>query len=145
MELAGLIRYMEMSRAKTITVDCSLSTEYSGYVWTITIQPDNIVRVEFEVYGYDEGGITYYIQYRNFDGLIKNLEKYLGKNLIDWENVNQTGNYPERPGNWEKENADEKIKIDLVSNNIKLPLNGIRTWMPEGYWKNLHDNPAFSE
>ena len=94
MELAGLIRYMEMSRAKTITVDCSLSTEYSGYVWTITIQPDNIVRVEFEVYGYDEGGITYYIQYRNFDGLIKNLEKYLGKNLIDWENVNQTGNYP---------------------------------------------------
>lgn len=79
MELTGLIRHMKTSRTKTITVDCSLSMEYSGYVRTITIMPDNIVKVEFEVYGYDEGGITYYVQYKNFDTLIKNLENYLGR------------------------------------------------------------------
>lgn len=56
MELSGLIQHMEMSRSKTITVDCSLSMEYSGYVRTITIKPNNIVKIEFEVYGYDEGG-----------------------------------------------------------------------------------------
>ncbi len=60
MELSGLIQHMEMSRSKTITVDCSLSMEYSGYVRTITIKPNNIVKIEFEVYGYDEGGITYF-------------------------------------------------------------------------------------
>lgn len=139
MELTGLIRHMEMSRTKTVTIDCSLSTEYLGYVRTITIKPNNIAKIEFEVYGYDEGGITYFIQYKNLDILIKSLEKYLGKNLTDWENVNQTGNYPERPSNWEKGAGDEKIRTDLISNNIKLPLNGMRTWMPEGYWKNLYN------
>lgn len=139
MELTGLIRHMEMSRTKSIIIDCSLSAKYSGYVRTITIKHNNIVKIEFEVYGYDEGGITYFIQYKNIDILIKSLEKYLGKDLVDWENVSQTGYYPEQPNNWEKGGADEKIKVDLISNNIDLPLNGMRTWMPEGYWKNLCD------
>ncbi len=63
----------------------------------------------------------------------------MGKDLADWENVNQTGYYPEPQNSWEKESEDEKLKADLISNNIQLPLNGIRTWMPEGYWKNLYD------
>ena len=139
MESTDLIRHMEMSRTRSIIVDRSLSAEYPGYVSTITIKHDNIVKIEFEVYGYDEGGITYFIQYKNIDILIKSLEKYLGKNLVDWENVSQTGHYPERPDNWKKENADEKIKVDLISGNIDLPLNGMRTWMPGGYWKSLCD------
>lgn len=139
MELTGLIQYMEMSRSKTVTVECNLSMEYSGYVRTITVKPDNIVKVEFEVYGYDEGGITFFIQYENIDILIRSLEKYLDKKLDEWENINQTGYYPEWPSGWKKQNADQKIREDLVSNNIKLPLYGIRTWMPEGYWKKLYD------
>ncbi len=139
MGLTGLIRHMEMSRTRSIIVDRSLSAEYPGYVRTITIQHNNIVKIEFEVYGYDEGGITYFIQYKNIDILIKSLEKYLSKDLVDWENVDQTGYYPEKPNDQKKEGADEKIEADLISNSINLPLNGMRTWMPGGYWKDLCD------
>ena len=63
----------------------------------------------------------------------------MSKDLVDWENVDQTGYYPEKPNDQEKEGADEKIEADLISNNIALPLNGMKTWMSGGYWKNLCD------
>lgn len=80
MELIGLIQHMEVSRSKTIIIDRSLLNQYTGYVRTITIKSGDIVKVEFEVYGYDEGGITYFIQYENIDILVKSLEDYLEKN-----------------------------------------------------------------
>ncbi|MCI9478038.1 MAG: hypothetical protein HFI21_03425 [Lachnospiraceae bacterium] len=82
MELNSLIQHMKLSRNKSVIVDRCIPKEYPGYVRTITIMQNSIARVEFEVYGYDEGGITYFIQYLDYECLVKNLEEYLTKKLM---------------------------------------------------------------
>lgn len=138
MQIDEILRYLEVSRSKTVTIACDNCEKYLGYVRTITIKRENIVTIEFEVYGYDEGGITYFIQYNNFELLICSLEKYLGKKLEDWENINQTGYYPE-PINCDKEKTTKIIKQDLINDKIKLPDLGNKIWITGGYWKDLHD------
>lgn len=138
MELNGLIQHMRMNESKTITIDCDMSKEYPGYVRTITIKNDNTIRVEFEVYGYDEGGITFFIQYKNFELLIYSLEKYLEKEIEEWDNINQSGHYPEAI-DCDIRQTNKIIKLDLVNDNIKLPVSGDKIWIPDGFWKKLHD------
>lgn len=138
MQKDEIMRYLEVGSSRTITIACDSCEKYPGYVRTITIQKDYIVKIEFEVYGYDEGGITYFIQYNCFELLIYSLEKYLGKKLDEWENINKTGYYPE-PINCNKQQTNEIINQDLIDDKIELPELANNIWMPDGYWKQLHD------
>lgn len=139
MDLTSLLQQMAMNRSKTVTIDCSAPKEYPGYVRTITIAQDNIARVEFEVHGYDEGGITYFIEYENVETLVKMMEQYLGKGIADWENINQTGSYPDKVDVDDLEAVHQRIENDMVNDQIKIPLGGMKTWKPGGYWKKLYD------
>lgn len=38
---------------------------------------EQLVEIEYDVYGYDEAGITYYIEYDDFETLIKRLQEYI--------------------------------------------------------------------
>lgn len=145
MELNSLIQHMKLSRNKSVIVDRCIPKEYPGYVRTITIMQNSIVRVEFEVYGYDEGGIIYFIQYLDYECLVKNLEEYLTKKIDDWDNINQTGFYPEEMTVNDIDTIHKKIKTDLINKRISLPLGGIKIWMPDGYWKRLIDKPNKTE
>lgn len=141
MELDGLIQYIKMSRNKSVIVDQCIPEEYPGYVRTITIMQNSIVRVEFEVYGCDEGGITYFVQYFDYECLVKNLEEYLAKKIEDWDNINQSGFYPKEITVNNIDTIHKKIKTDLINKRISLPFGGIKIWMPDGYWKRLTDKP----
>lgn len=138
MDIKGLCAHLKMNGSKTVTIACDNCEKYPGYVRTITIKQDNMVRIEFEVYGYDEGGITYFIQYSDFKGLIDSLEKYLNKTIEEWNIVNQTGYYPE-PVVCDLSQTNQSIKKDFVNNLIELPQFGIGLWMPDGYWKDLYN------
>lgn len=135
-----IMQHLIVGRSKAIIIEQKRSKEYPGYVRTITIMRENIVRIEFEEYGWDEGGITYYVQFDTIEKLIESLEEYLGKTIENWDNINKTGTYPEENNDDESVNktlSDKKIIEDMLSDKIKLPKNGNHTWMPNGYWKEL--------
>lgn len=139
MQLTNLIQYMKLSKSKMVVVDCELCKDYLGYVRTITIMEETLVKIEFDVYNYDEAGLTYFIKYENFELLIKSLEEYLEKKLDEWEIINVTGYYPERPLiNYDINKTHKIIKHDLIYNKIKLPNYG-HIQIKEGYWKDIYD------
>lgn len=84
MELSDIRRYLAVGASRTVTIYCELCREYIGYVQTITIMSERLVQIEYEVYGYDEAGITYSIKYNDFGTLIKSLQEYLGKSYTEW-------------------------------------------------------------
>lgn len=139
MELSDIKRYLKVGASKTVTIYCELCREYTGYVKTITIMTEQLVRIEYDVYGYDEAGITYYIRYNDFELLIKSLQEYLGQSLDEWNIINQTGYYPNEPQiEYDINETHKLIKQDFVNDKINLPKYGEIT-INEGYWKRLHD------
>lgn len=139
MELSDIRQYLIVGTSRTVTVYCELCREYIGYVKTITIMNEKLVRIEYEVYGNDEAGITYHIEYDNFETLIKSLQEYLGKSSNEWNIINQTGYYPDEPQiEYDINETHKLIEQDFVNDKIILPKYGKAT-INEGYWKELHD------
>lgn len=62
--------HLHVGRSRSVCVDCSLSENYPGWVRTITIESETELQVEFDVYGYDEGGLYVAIEYSDIDTLI---------------------------------------------------------------------------
>lgn len=140
MELSDIKRYLAVGASRTVTIYCELCREYIGYVQTITIMSERLVQIEYEVYGYDEAGITYSIKYNDFGTLIKSLQEYLGKSYTEWNIINRTGYYPGKPQmQYDINNTHKLIRRDFVNDRIILPQYG-KVMINEGYWKRMHDN-----
>lgn len=139
MELSDIKQYLKVGATRTVTVYCELCREYIGYVKTITIINEQCVRIEYDVYGCDEAGITYFIQYDSFEALMKSLQEYLGQSSNEWNIINQTGYYPKEPQiEYDINETHKLIKQDFVNDKINLPKYGKIT-INKGYWKILHD------
>ena len=139
MELSDIKRYFITGASRTVTIYCELCTKYTGYVETVTIISEQQVRIEFDVYGYDEAGITYYIEYDKFETLIKSLQEYLGKSSDQWNIINQTGYYPDEPQmEYHINQTHVLIESDFLNDTIILPKNG-KVTIKDDYWKKLYD------
>ena len=138
MKLNDIKQYLLVGASKTVTVYCELCKEYIGYVKTITIMNEKIVRIEYDVYGYDEAGITYYVEYNSFEILINSLQEYIGEDLNKWNIINQSGYYPDKPQvKYDINKTHKLIENDFINDKIILPSNGHIT-IKEDYWKELH-------
>lgn len=134
MELSDIKRYLKVGATRTVTVYCELCREYIGYVKTITIMDEQRVRIEYDVYGYDEAGITYFVQYDSFGTLVKSLQEYLGQSPNEWNIVNQTGYYPKKPQiEYDINETHKLIEQDFVNDKISLPNYGKITINEGGY------------
>ncbi|MCT4597247.1 MAG: hypothetical protein N4A50_05140 [Vallitalea sp.] len=134
-----IINYIKVGRAKSVCVDIRLVDNYPGYVREIVIMEESILKIEFNIYDFDEGGLVIEIIYDDFDKMICKIEEYIGLYIEDWKNVNKTGWYPEL-----KEKVDFKqsgliLKQDLVTKNLLLPLGGVQYEIRCGYWRDLAD------
>lgn len=139
MDKNEIIKYIEVGSQKSICVDRRLLDQYPGYVRDITIMKGNVIKVDFNIHGYDEGGLNIKVHYDNFDKLLSALQEYLGTTINNWKNINQSGYYPTLEEEIDLKSSRIKFKYDFVNKTISLPLHGIRYQMPEGYWKDLAD------
>lgn len=120
-----LKRYIKVGRERSITIYCELCDEYLGYVKTVTIMDEALVRIEYNVWNYDEAGPTYFIQYDDLEGLITSLQEYLGKNINEWKNINQTGYYPQALNiDYDLDQSHKLIEQDIMDHKISLPQYG---------------------
>jgi len=124
--------YLNVGNDKEVVVDISTIEELGGMVRTTKITSPSRVSIEFDSWGYDEGGIYFKAEYPDLDKLIPVLEIYLGKDIASWENFTKTGNYPNKLDvtNLTPDELAEKFKV----NTSLLPDSGKYT-LHSDYWK----------
>jgi hypothetical protein len=87
-------RYLRVGRRRAATVDIDLVFDH---VRTVSIRPGPKVLIEFEAWGYDEGGAAFSKAYDSLDDAVRELEAFLKRSISSWMNVNATGAYPDAP------------------------------------------------
>ena len=139
MSIEEIIQYIEMSSIKSIIVDRSGLIKYPGYIREMVIAQKYVVRLEFNIYNQEYGGLKLYFHYSEYRSLISSLESYLDKSIEQWENINKTGFYPTISEPYNISVSDQLLKNDFTSNNLALPKGYSKKIIPEGYWKDLYD------
>lgn len=139
MDIEEIVNYIKMGKAKSICIDRIILNEYSGFVRDLIIMDKMIVKVEFNVYGYDVGGFSIKIYYSDFDLLINSIEDYTGKKVAEWMNVTKNNWYPDLKQKNDFDQSGLKFKRDLAEKKLNLPKGGISYVIPEGYWKDLYE------
>ena len=138
-----LKQILKVGRSRVAVIYCDLCDDYIGYVKTVTVMNEKLVRIEYDVYGCDEAGLTYFAEYENIETLIKSIQEYIGKDISDWENISLTNDYPqELEGDYDINAAHALIAQDMADDKIELPKYG-KVSIKEGYWKNLHDKKSW--
>ena len=130
-------QYIAVSSGKSVIVERCQMEQYPGYIREVVICPECEVCLEFNVYEYEYGGLTFYLKYSDYDVLISSLEDYFNKPLSEWENITKTGFYPTIYDIFDIKRSGELLRSDFVSNQIKLPERYATKRIPEGYWKDL--------
>lgn len=134
-----IFRHINVGRSKSICVDRRLIQKYPGIVRNITIREGAELQIDFldkNILELDEGEMTIYFYYENYDKLFDALEKFTGNKISEWENYTQTGWYP----NFEEVSLEQswtKFKIDFANKILPLP-DGYKEYLVRGmYWKAL--------
>jgi len=104
--------YLKLGASRSVTVDVRI---VFGGVRAVRIRCGNEVSVEFDSWGYDEGGAYFRNQYRDLPAAVSALEVYLGDPIENWHNFSKSGKYPEQPSE-----ASSWVEA-LVSGLLKLP------------------------
>lgn len=136
-------RYLDVGASRSICVDRRLSSRYPGMVRDVTIVAPADVLLEFNAYGYDEGGLQIRLRYTDLEVLVSELEKFLGQEIDDWTNFNRSGGYPEQPTPMpDLESAGALLKADLAEDRLELPKGWVDLVIPSPYWKGVAANGA---
>ncbi len=124
MTIDEIMRYIEVGSTNSICVDRRILDDYQHIVRDVIIRKDCILTIEFNTFGYDEGGLIINIHYKDYKKLISSLESYLDINIENWTNINKSGWYPEQIKDVDFDESSEKFEKDLAGDKILLPMGG---------------------
>lgn len=139
MDKNEVLKYIEVGSTNSICVDRRLLKRYPGFVRDIIVMKGFVLKIEFNTYGYDEGGLIIKIYYEDNDTLIDSLEKFLKLCIQDWKNISKTNWYPELNEDIDFIKASFKLKQELANDKLPLPSNGIKYEIANGYWRDIAD------
>jgi hypothetical protein len=123
-ELESLVR-----SSRSITLDVRACNEFPGYVRSVHLREGNVIGVDFEQYGYDEGGAYFNGRYASFMAAVEALERYLGCPIAEWQN--REGDYPVRPSG--SNEGGQRLIEALQAGAVPLP-RGTQFELGSSYW-----------
>lgn len=126
-------RHLTTGASRSVAVDVRIVPGLSGWVRTVFICSPNRVRIEFDQWGVDEGGVYFEGKYPSLPEIVQALEAFLGQRVAEWHNFTQSGRYPVEPGNENSEGSDLSIRDALRSRSIALP-GGSDFQIQSTYW-----------
>lgn len=94
MDLAEINRYLATGSEPYVCISRQYFTDDLNKLREIYIGKDNLVKLEFNTWGYDEGGLIIEFNYADEHSMIASLENFLQIPIENWENFNKIGNYP---------------------------------------------------
>ena len=136
-----IFRYINVGKINSISVDRRLMEKYPGIIRNVIIRQDAEVQIDFHdkyTLEIDEGEVTFYFQYENYDVLFNELEKFLGLKIDEWQNYNKTDCYPETDNEDLKESWD-KLATDFVNRSLPFPPSFISFRIASMYWEGLYN------
>ena len=140
MNITEIGKYLTSGSTKSVCVSRKLSDRYQGFVRDLTIHENCMVSIEYNTYGYDEGGLTILMHYASQEALIESLEKYIGANLDDWDNVSRSGFYPSSPGgDVDFDSSGKCLKQDLFNKTLDIPQNWESMDVLGDYWIGIYE------
>ncbi|GLS24783.1 hypothetical protein [Marinibactrum halimedae] len=139
MNINEIENYLNSGSTKSICIDRRLSDTYEGFVRDLVIKRDQTLSVEYNTYGYDEGGLVLLLKYENFELLIKSIECYLGLKLTEWMNVNKSGYYPDNPKIVDFDVSGRLLKQHLFDHEIDFPKGWMNMELPSDYWAGIYN------
>jgi hypothetical protein len=112
-----------------VCVDVRSVEDSPGYVRTTTLGQGNLVLIEFDVWGMDEGGLYYRADFASLEQAVECVEAYVGSPLREWSHPA----YPSRPPEVGTPRSHEQFRELLARGGPALPACGaFRT--SSDYW-----------
>lgn len=140
MEKEEIFRYIAVGRPRAISVDRRELKQYPGIIRTLVILENAEIQLNFLDQGnleLDEGEITFYLCYEDYEKLFKAVEEYLGMKMEEWTNYNRTGWYPDTSGIDTKESWDN-LACDFANRKLEFPKGYQKFRIASLYWKALY-------
>ena len=126
MTLDELRAGLDLSPAHAVVVDCRSAPRHPGFVRTVTLYEDLRVSVEFDVHGFDEGGVNCWAAYDSLDAVVSALQEYLMQPLAAWPRPSESLPYPSRSPSFanDVQAGSDALQSDLAAQRLDLPLKG---------------------
>jgi hypothetical protein len=134
MELDEIRRELEVGANHSVLVDVALVPEFPGYVRSTYIHSGNTVRIEYEVFGMDEGGAYFNAKYISLAAAVAALETFLGRPSSSWE---PSTFYPHKPAGADVAIGHRRLEAAIRAKVVPLPQDA--TFELQGYWKRLEE------
>ncbi|NTX41721.1 hypothetical protein HUA78_45615 [Myxococcus sp. CA033] len=129
MEIEEIRRRMLTSKGKVCVVDVSESSSFPGYIRTIGIRAESVVDIDYEQWGYDEGGAYFTAKYPSLDDAVSAVEQFLGTKYGDWPSLPA---YPECAAGQAAE-GHAHLTMAIATGTVPLPA-GAAWRLGAGYW-----------
>jgi len=137
MNISEIEAYISVGSTNSVCVSKHLLDEYPGLVRSVSIAAGNRVLVEFDTYGYDEGGLLVEFIYGSLSEAIYSIGLYLGAGIEHWENFNRSGNYPSPPGDVDFLSSEALFERNLSMCAVELPTGWLEKRIPSTYWREI--------
>lgn len=139
MEKDEIFRYIQVGASKSISVERRLLNLYPGVIRDIIIRADAELQIDFlDKYAIEmeEGEVTFYFYYEDYDKLFEAVENFTGVKMNNWNNYTKIGWYPEvNEINLDK--SWENIMNDFVNKTIYFPKGYKKYRIASLYWQAL--------
>lgn len=139
MDKEEIFRYVEIGKSRSVSVDRCLIEQYPGIIRNVIIKQNAKLQVDFldkHVLEIDEGEISLYFYYEDYDKLFKAVEEYIGISMEDWVNYTKSEWYPETV-EIDLNQSWEKLKSDFVDKKLHLPVGYKEYSIRDLYWEAL--------
>lgn len=137
MNISEIEGYIATGSSNMVCVDRSLLAEYPGFVRSVSIAEGFRIIVEYDVYGYDEGGVYIEFIYKDLCSAVTAAEAYLGVRPGMLGNFTKSGDYPEEPVGVDVDRSSVMFEESLRRGELFLPSGWVEKKMPIGYWRDI--------
>ena len=139
MRRSELERRLAVGAGHACRIDAREVEGCPGYVRTLSLLEGGTVVVEFNVWGVDEGGLTFRGELGSLEDAITYLEGYLRRPFSDWPKHDAA--YPPEPRGVGSPECHERFLRALHEERIALP-DPARFTSALGWWRQHLPHPA---
>jgi hypothetical protein len=132
MKIEEVSLYLELS--PSLCLDIKVVEAFPGYVRSVYLRERNRVVVEYEQYGFDEGGAYFYADYDNLTSAVSDLENYLARPITQWRSLSPPANYPLVPGLVDVSEGTRRLASAIANESVPLPNGAVYELRGSSYW-----------
>lgn len=133
MDLDDIQRVLDLSRERCLRVRLGAAPGIPGYVQSVFICSGNVVRIEYEVYGMDEGGAYYEATYPSLEAAVGALEAFTATSRAEWPRNLLRPDTMTRPSSSEIQAGHAALQRAIRAGAVPLP-TGAKFVLRSSYW-----------